>query len=131
MLLFLVVTGSLVIVTRKNRELGLARNSAESANALFNQLAEQSRTVHWEVNAEGLYTYVSPVSYAVLGYRPEELVDKKHFYDLLNEDERDTSKTVAFEFFAQKEPLHDLENTDTDQGRTADLDINEWGSGSG
>ena len=109
-LLFLVVTVSLVIVSRKNRELSLARNSAESANALFNQLAEQSRTVHWEVNAEGLYTYVSPMSYAVLGYRPEELVDKKHFYDLLPEDERDTDKTAAFEFFAQKEPFHNLEN---------------------
>ena len=110
-LLFLVVTGSLVIMTRKNSDLGLARNSAESANTLFNQLAEQSRTVHWEVNAEGLYTYVSPMSYAVLGYRPEELVDKKRFYDLLTEDERDTGKTAAFEFFAQKEPLHNLENT--------------------
>ena len=109
-LLFLVVTGSLVIMSRKNRELGLARNSAESANALFNQLADQSRTVHWKVNPEGLYTYVSPVSYAVLGYRPEELIGKKHFYDLFTEDERDANKIAALEFFAQKEPFHDLEN---------------------
>ncbi len=110
-LLFLVVTGSLVILSRKNRELSLARNSAETANALFNQLAEQSRTVHWEVNAEGLYTYVSPVSYAVLGYRPEELVDKKHFYDLLPKEERDANKTAAFEFLTQKGRFHDRENT--------------------
>jgi PAS domain S-box-containing protein len=109
-LLFLVVTVSLVIVSRKNHELSIARNSAESANALFNQLAEQSRTVHWEVNAEGVYTYVSPVSYEALGYRPEELVDKKHFYDLLHDDERDPPKTAAFEFFVRKEPFHDLEN---------------------
>jgi PAS domain S-box-containing protein len=109
-LLFLVATLSLVILSRKNRELSLSRNSAESANALFNQLAEQSRTVHWEVNAEGVYTYVSPVSYAVLGSRPEELVDKKRFYDFLHEDERDPRKTAAFEFFVRKEPFHDLEN---------------------
>lgn len=109
-LLFLVVTVSLVILSRKNRELSLARNSAESANALFNQLAEQSRTVHWEVNAEGVYTYVSPVSYEVLGSRPEELVDKKHFYDLLHGEDRDSPKTAAFEFFVRKEPFHDLEN---------------------
>jgi diguanylate cyclase (GGDEF)-like protein/PAS domain S-box-containing protein len=109
-LLLLVVTVSLVIVSRKNRELSLARNSAESANALFNQLAEQSRTVHWEVNAEGVYTFVSPVSYAVLGFRPEELVDKKHFYDLLHGDERNAKKTSVFDFFVRKEPFHDLEN---------------------
>ncbi|MBA4421738.1 MAG: hypothetical protein C0390_01405 [Syntrophus sp. (in: bacteria)] len=109
-LLFLVVTGSLVILSRKNRELSLARNSAESANALFNQIAEQSRTVHWEVNAEGVYTYVSPVSYAVLGARPEELVDKEHFYDLLRGEERDAKKTAAFEHFIRKEPFHNLEN---------------------
>ena len=110
-ILFLVVTGSLVIMSRKNRELNLARSNAESANALFNQLAEQSRTVHWEVNAKGLYTYVNPVSYTVLGYRSEELVDKKHFYDLRPVEEQDNNKPSALKFFARKEPLHDLENT--------------------
>jgi PAS domain S-box-containing protein len=110
-LLFLVVTGSLVIVSRKNGELALARNSAESANIHFNQLAEQSRTVQWEVDAGGLYTYVSPVSYAVMGYRPEELVGKKHFHDLLPEEGRDADRTAAFEYFVRKEPFHDLERT--------------------
>jgi PAS domain S-box-containing protein len=110
-LLFWVVTGALVILTLKNRELSLARNSAEDANALFNQLAGQSRTVHWEINAEGVFTHVSPVSYALLGYHPEELINKKHFYDLLPEEERDAHKTSAFKFFAQKEPFHDLHKT--------------------
>ncbi|MDI6738756.1 MAG: hypothetical protein QME74_00125 [Candidatus Edwardsbacteria bacterium] len=99
LLLFLVVTLSLVILSRQNRKLSLARNSAEAANALFNQLAEQSRTVHWETNSAGVYSYLSPVSYEVLGFRPEELVGKKHFYDLLYIDERDVKKTAAFEFF--------------------------------
>ncbi len=109
-LLFLVVSVSLMILSRKNRELSLAQNTAESANALFNQLAEQSRTVHWEVNAEGVYTHVSPVSSAVLGYRPDELVDRKHFYDLLCDGEQDVKKTAVFECFVRKEPFHDLES---------------------
>ncbi len=108
-LLFLVGTVSLVIVSRKNRELTIARSSAESVNALFNQLAEQSRTVHWEVNAEGLYTFVSPVSRTILGYQPEELVYKQHFSDLFPGKERDTDKTAALEFLAQKKPFHNLE----------------------
>ncbi len=57
-----------------------------------------------------MYTYVSPVSYEVLGSRPEELVDRKHFYDLLHDDERDAKKTAAFKCFVRKEPFHDLEN---------------------
>ena len=109
-LLFLVVTMSLVILSLKNRELRIARNSAESANALFNQLAEQSRTVHWEANVDGVYTYVSSVSDKILGFRPEELVGKKHFYDLLHGEERDDKRTLTFECFVRKEPFHDLEN---------------------
>ena len=109
-LLFLIVTASFLILSGKHRELRIARNSPESANKHFNQLAEQSRTVHWEVNAEGMYTYVSPVSYAVLWFRPEELVDKKHFYDLLHGGERDSNKAAAFEIFVRREPFHDLED---------------------
>jgi len=117
-LLFLVVTVSLVIVSRKNRELSLARNSAESANDLFNQLAEQSRTVHWEVNAEGVYTYVSPLSHEVIGARPEELVGKKHFYDLFQDGRRDAEKTEAFECFVRKKSFQDVENPiETKDGR--------------
>jgi len=124
-LLLLVVTASLVILSRKNRELSLARNSAESANALFNQLAEQSRTVHWEVNAEGMYTSISPASYAVLGSRPEDLVNKKHFYDLLHENWRDPQKTTAFECFIRREPFHDLENLiQTKDGRLIWVSMN-------
>ncbi len=36
----------------------------------------------WEVDAEGLYTYVSNASEAILGYHPDELVGKMHYYDL-------------------------------------------------
>ncbi len=80
------------------------------ANDRFYQLAKQSRTVHWEVDAEGLYTFVSPVSEAVLGYTPEELVDKMHFYDLHPEEGREHFKASVFEGFARREPFVDLEN---------------------
>jgi PAS domain S-box-containing protein len=109
-LLLLVVTGALVVLSRKNRELLIAGNRAETANLLFNQLAEQSRTVHWESDAEGLYTFVSPLSYEVLGYLPEELVDKKHFYELLDDAAGDSNKTEIMKFLTQKRPFHDLEN---------------------
>jgi PAS domain S-box-containing protein len=76
----------------------------------FNQLAEQSGTFAWEVDAQGIYTYVSHVAKAVLGYRPDELVGRMHFYDLHPEEGRETFKAAAVAVFTRKEPFQNLEN---------------------
>jgi PAS domain S-box-containing protein len=110
LLLLSVVTVASIFLSRKNRDLRLARTNAESANILFHQLAEQTRTVHWEVNAEGLYTYVSDISEAVFGYRPEEIIDKIHFYDLHPAEGREAFKAESFEKFACRGHFLDLEN---------------------
>jgi len=44
--------------------------------ARHDQLARQSLTFTWEVDARGLYPYVSPVSEAVLGYRMEDALQE-------------------------------------------------------
>lgn len=74
------------------------------------QLAAQNRTVSWDVDAQGLYTFVSHVSEKVVSYRPDELVGKKHFYDLHPEEGREEFKKAAFEIFVQKGTIHDLVN---------------------
>jgi|WetSurMetagenome_2_1015567.scaffolds.fasta_scaffold00014_35 PAS domain S-box-containing protein len=61
------------------------------------QIAEQSRTVIWEVDTDGLYTYVSEVAEQVYGYKPEELIGKKYFYDLHPEDMKERFKTAGLE----------------------------------
>jgi len=66
------------------------------------QLAEQSRTVIWEVDAQGLYTEVSPVAERVWGYAPQELVGRYHFYDLHPESGREAFKDEVFQGFAQR-----------------------------
>jgi PAS domain S-box-containing protein len=109
-LLFSVVAASTVFLSHKNIELRRAQKSAESANALFHQLAEQTRTFHWEVNAEGLYSYVSDISEMVTGYQPEEIIGKKHFYDLHPAEGREAFKTEAFKTFARKGHFLDFEN---------------------
>jgi len=114
----LVVTVSITALSRKNRDLIRAGTAAEAANVRFHQLAEQSRTWHWEVDAEGLYTYISDVSGEVIGYRPEELVGKKHFYDLHPEEGRETFKGGAFKAFALRQPFRNFENiVETRDGR--------------
>ena len=76
----------------------------------LDQLAEQSRTIAWEVNAAGLYTYVNHVAELLLGYRPEELVGRRHFYDLHPEIGREEFKQAAFASFERKERFADLIN---------------------
>ncbi|OHB50773.1 MAG: hypothetical protein A2Y10_01745 [Planctomycetes bacterium GWF2_41_51] len=64
----------------------------------------------WEVDMNGLYTYSSPEVQNLLGYKPLELVGKKHFYDLFLAHERETMKVIAFERFAEKLPFEDFLN---------------------
>ena len=77
----------------------------------FNQLAEQSRTLVWEVDARGLFTYVSHVFEIVLGYRPDELVGRMHFYDLHPGSGREEFRISALAVFEQKEPFRNLVNS--------------------
>lgn len=69
----------------------------------FKDLAEQTREMIWEVNSEGLYTYVSSGAEIILGYKPEEMVGRMHFYDLHPKEERENIKKTELEFFYRKD----------------------------
>jgi PAS domain S-box-containing protein len=108
----------LVTIEKFHNELG-------ASEARFDQLAEQSGTIVWEVDARGLYTFVSHVSEAVWGYRPDELMGRRHFYDLHPESGSDSFKTAAFSIFERKEPFWNLENTvQAKDGHKVDVSTN-------
>ncbi|MFZ4440895.1 MAG: PAS domain S-box protein, partial [Syntrophales bacterium] len=79
-------------------------------NERYDQLALQSGSFAWEVDARGLYTYVNPSCQAVLGYRPDELVGRMHFYDLHPEAGREEFKQAALAVFEQQGSFKDLDN---------------------
>jgi two-component system sensor histidine kinase/response regulator len=113
------------ITGRAEGQLAGAFATVREGEARFDQLAEQSSTVAWEVDAQGLYTYVSDVAERVLGYRPDELVGRMHFYDLHPEEERATFRTVALAVFARKEPFQNLVNAiQTREGRVVWVSTN-------
>ncbi len=91
------------ITDRKQAEKKLLKNEER-----FRQVVEQSEEVVWEVDAEGLYTYLSPLAISVYGYAPEQLIGKFHFYDLHPEEAREEFKDAAFEVFSRKESFHNL-----------------------
>ena len=109
-----------VITERKHAELALSESESR-----FNQLAEHSRTIAWEVNVNGLYTYISHVSEELLGYSPDELVGKMHFYDHIPEGKREMVKAIALESFARRDSFVDFENlAQTKDGRLIWFSIN-------
>ncbi len=76
----------------------------------FDEVISQSEGVVWEVDAAGLYTFVSPTSALIYGYTPDKLIGKLHFYDLLAEDKREQIKQAAFEAFKRKDKFRNYIN---------------------
>ena len=68
----------------------------------FSQVVENAGEWVWEINVDGLYTYASPVIKEILGFSPEEIVGKKHFYDLFHPEDREALKKATYDTFAKK-----------------------------
>ncbi len=101
------VSGAVLVfrdVTEEYRQREELRESEER----FKQLAEQSRTITWEFDSEGLYTFISPVVKEILGYAPEEIIGKMHFYDLHPKEGIEEIKKIAFGLFSRKEQFREL-----------------------
>ncbi len=90
-------------------KLRLALIAAEEANHRYHLVADHGRTIIWEIDTEGLYTYVGHVSEAVIGFLPEELAGKKHFYDLHAEEGREAFRSAMFELLARKQAFRNFE----------------------
>jgi PAS domain S-box-containing protein len=91
-----------------------ARKQAEKAllesNIRYQQVAERSGEWIWKIDVDGIYKYVSPSVLSLLGYRSDEIIGKKHFYDFFAPDIREESRNIVFAAFAQNKPLLDFEN---------------------
>lgn len=86
------------------------KKALQNSEERFRQIAESSGEFIWEVDVHGLYTYANPVVEEILGYKPDEIIGKKHFYDFFHPDIRDTLKKAAFEVFAKKEVFKNFTN---------------------
>ena len=110
------------ITKRKLIETAL-RQKVEHFRALFeerfNQLAELSRTYHWEVDGKGLFTYISYICKDVLGYGPQEIVGCKYLYDLCPEAERAAFQDEILRIFSLRDNIVNMESKlNTREGRS-------------
>jgi len=89
------------------------RNQAEEAlresEKRFRDVAGNAQEWVWEVNAEGKYTYASPVVEKLLSYNSGEIHDK-YFYDLFIPEEREKLKEIALATFAAQQPFKEFIN---------------------
>ncbi len=67
----------------------------------FRDIAANANEWIWEVDPRGRYTYSSPVVEQILGYTPEEVLER-HFYDFFHPDDREALKQEAFKVVADK-----------------------------
>ncbi|MBW2170781.1 MAG: PAS domain S-box protein, partial [Deltaproteobacteria bacterium] len=79
-----------------------ASEALRESEERFQQVAENAEEWIWEIDANGLYTYTNSIVEKILGYKPAELIGKKHFYDIFYPDDKEELKQAAFEVFAKK-----------------------------
>ncbi len=102
------------------------RKQADAALLASEQRLTQLATVTgefiWEVDQAGVYTFTSTACEALLGYAPEDLVGKLHFYDLFPEAQRAKVRQQAFAVMAQQKKFRDFPNqVQTRQGQVLEM----------
>ena len=87
-----------------------AENALRESEDRFRQVVDSTGDFIWEVDAQGLYTFASPLVEQMLGYTPEELGGKKHFYDLFDPAVREELKAAALRVFAERKAFRGFHN---------------------
>lgn len=92
------------------QEQKLTRILLEENKLRFEELARNSKTVLWQINRDGLYTHISEVVQDLLGYSPDDLVGKVHFYDLSPKDQRHSLRDTITLIIQSQKPFREFEN---------------------
>ncbi len=92
------------ITERKRMEDALRKSEKR-----FRQVAENAKEWIWEIDVEGVYTYASPVVENILGYQVEEILGKKHFYDLFHPDDAEFLKARSLEILRRKDVFSEFQ----------------------
>ena len=103
---------------QENAERRRVEEALRKSERRFRDIVETGLQWIWEVDAEGRYTYVSPIVEKILGYAPEEVLGT-HFHDWFHPEDREELKKAGFRVFAQKQPFREFANRNVHKnGRT-------------
>lgn len=107
-------------ITKRKRIEEKLRESEER----YRNMMESAHDWIWEINADGIYTFSSHHVHEILGYTPEEIVGKRPF-DLMDDDDADRIERQFGQISQQRLPIHNLINVNRHKdGRTVILETN-------
>ncbi len=101
---------AILIVSRDITEKKRSERKLKRAVDRYESIINQSRTINWEIDSSGKYTYVSSNVENVLGYKKSEIVGKKYFYDLFPEESREENKELGFKVMKDKTTISNIES---------------------
>ena len=87
----------------------IAENQLKESEERFRSLVETTSDFIWEVNQDGIYTYVSPKVKDLLGYEPQECLGKTPFH-FMPADEAQKVASQFLDLLEAHEPFANLEN---------------------
>jgi two-component system cell cycle sensor histidine kinase/response regulator CckA len=99
----------LLVISRDITARKQAEEALRESEKRFRDITENAAEWVWEVDAQGKYTYSSPVVEQLLGYKPEEVLGQ-YFYDFFLPDQREELKKAALQAFGAKRPFRDFLN---------------------
>ncbi len=108
-LVVLLAMGSLLLL-QNHRRLQLHQDELIRSEKRFNELATHNRTITWEIDAQGRFTFASPGVESVLGIAPESLVGAKHFFDMHPADKHEAFRQDLFARISRREVFQDVEH---------------------
>ena len=82
-------TPAVLISIRNITDRKLADEALKTSEQRFRAVCDNAGSWIWEIDPDGIYRYSSPAVEEILGYRPNEIIGKIRFSDLLDPDTRE------------------------------------------
>lgn len=79
-------------------------------NERYEKLAKTSRSIAFELDITGLFTYVNPVVYDLLGYTESELIGHKYFYELAQGEDQIVLKNYGLDILLHEKSVVNFEH---------------------
>jgi PAS domain S-box-containing protein len=85
-----------------------AEEAVRESQDRYRNMIEVTSDFIWEMDTQGRYTYCSPQSERLWGYKPEQLMGKTPF-DMMPTDQKNDGLSYFQKVVSQLKPFHDLE----------------------
>jgi PAS domain S-box-containing protein len=91
----------------------------------FRQIAGNAAEMIWDLDVKGLITFCNDAIEQILGYSPEEVIGRKHFYDFFDPAQKEEYIKNAFDHLKNKDNIRSAINNNLHKdGHTVILETN-------